>query len=70
MPSFLRQFGKLQKNKIKLKKGGVGSGGDGGGGGREGGVATSRLYFSVIKKKSLGGWMRTGRLTYALIREH
>lgn len=34
-----------------------------------GGVATRRLYFSVIKK-SLEGWMRTGRLTYALIREH
>ena len=37
--------------------------------GEEGGGATTRLYFSV-SKKSLEGWMRTGRLTYALIREH
>lgn len=41
----------------------------GGGGVEEGGVVTTRLSFSVIKK-SLEGWMRTGRLTYALIREH
>lgn len=43
--------------------------GRGGGGAEEGDVATTTLYFSVIKK-SLEGWMRTGRLTYALIREH
>lgn len=39
------------------------------GGVKVGGVVTTGLYFSVIKK-SLEGWMRTGRLTYALIREH